>query len=35
MFPNSIYDIGGGYSNPYEFRISSFDGSHDVESTLL
>ena len=35
MFPNSIHDIGGEYSNTYEFKIPSFDGSYDVESTLL
>ena len=35
MFLNSIHDIGGGYSNPNKFRIPSFDGSYDVESTLL
>ena len=37
MFPNSIRDQGGGYSNLDEFSnsISSFDGSHDIESTLL
>jgi len=34
-FPNSIHDIRGGYSNPYEVRILSFNGSHNVESTLL
>ena len=33
-FPNSIHDIGGEYSNPYEFK-TPFDGSHDVEWTLL
>ena len=37
MFPNSIRDQGGGCSNLDEFSnsISSFDGSHNVESTLL
>jgi len=37
MFPTSIRDQGGGYSNLDEFSnyIPSFDGSHDVESTLL
>ena len=37
MFSNSIRDQGGGYSNLDEFSnsIPSFDGSHDVESTLL
>jgi len=27
--PNFVRDKGGGYSNPDEFRIPSFDGSHD------
>jgi len=27
MFLNSIRDKGGGYSNPYEIRIPSFDGN--------
>jgi len=37
MLPNSICDQGGGYSNFGEFSnsIPSFDGSHDIESTLL
>jgi len=35
MLPNSIQDIRGGSSNPYEFRISFLKGSHNVESTLL
>ena len=34
-FPNSLHDIGGGYSNTYEFRDPSFDGSYNIESTLL
>ena len=34
-FPNFIRDLGGGCPNPYEFRILSFDGSHDVELILL
>jgi len=35
--PNSIRDQGGGYANFGEFfnSISSFDESHDVDSTLL
>ena len=37
MFSNFIRDQGGRYSNLDEFSnpIPSFDGSHDVESTLL
>ena len=37
MFPSSIRDQGGGYSNLKELfnSIPSFDGSHDVESTLI
>jgi len=37
MFPNSIRDQEKGYSNLNEFynSISSFEESHDVESTLL
>ena len=34
MFFNSICDKGGGYSNPDEFEIPSFDGNV-VESSLL
>jgi len=34
-FSNSTRDKGGGYSNLDEFRIPSFDESHDVELTLL
>ena len=34
-FPNFIRDKGGGYSNLDEFRIPSFDGSLDVESSLI
>ena len=33
-FSNSIRDKGG-YSNPNEFRISSFDESLDIESSLI
>jgi len=37
IFPNSIRDQRGGYSNLDEFfnSISSLDGSHDIESTFL
>ena len=37
MFSNSLRDQGGGYSNLDEFSITipSFDGSHDIELTLL
>ena len=35
MFPNSIRDKGGGYSNHDEFGIPSFNGNLDVESSLL
>ena len=37
MFPNSIGDQGGRYSNLDEFSnsIFSFDGGHNVELTLL
>jgi len=37
MLPNSICDQGGGNSNFGEFSnyFPSFDGSHDIESTLL
>jgi len=34
MFPNSIRDKGGGYSN-YEIRIPSFDGNLDIKSSLF
>ena len=33
-FPNSICD-NGGYSNPDEFVIPSFDENLDIESSLL
>ena len=33
-FSNSSYDKRGGYSNPDEFRISSFDKSLDIESLI-
>jgi len=33
-FPNSIREKGG-YSNPDEFRIPSFDESLDIESSLI
>jgi len=32
---NFIRDKGGGYSNPDEFRILSFDGSLEIESSLI
>jgi len=37
MFPNFIRDEGGEYSNLDKFftSIPSFDGSYDVESSLL
>ena len=37
MLSNSIRDQGRGYSNLDEFfnSIPSFDGSHNVESTLF
>ena len=34
-FSNSIRDKGRGYSNPDEFRVPSFDGSLDIESSLI
>jgi len=34
-FSNSIHDKGEGYSNLDEFRIPSFDGNLDIESSLM
>ena len=35
MFSNSFNDKRGGYSNPDEFRILSFDRNLNTESSLL